>query len=93
MFYLVFLELKQKYENAKGTASDLNGDSHDHEEGGLHSVIGLALVLGFVFMLLIDQIGSAKTRGKFYSQQFSSITNCLFIGFLPCAMTTLCRSQ
>jgi hypothetical protein len=54
-------EIKQKYENAKGTANV--PDTHDHEEG-LHSVIGLALVLGFVFMLLIDQIGTSKSRGK-----------------------------
>ncbi|XP_022251169.1 zinc transporter ZIP9-like isoform X1 [Limulus polyphemus] len=30
--------------------------------GETHSVIGVTLVLGFIFMLLIDQIGSAYTR-------------------------------
>ncbi len=55
-------EIKQKYENAKGTTANVP-DTHEHEEG-LHSVIGLALVLGFVFMLLIDQIGTSKSRGK-----------------------------
>lgn len=54
-------DIKQKYENAKGTANV--PDTHEHEEG-IHSVIGLALVLGFVFMLLIDQIGTSKSRGK-----------------------------
>ena len=57
----LFSEIKQKYENAKVTAN-VPG-ANDHEEG-LHSVIGLALVLGFVFMLLIDQIGTSKSRGK-----------------------------
>ncbi|XP_046437254.1 zinc transporter ZIP9-like [Daphnia pulex] len=52
-------DIKQKYENAKGTANV--PDTHEHEEG-IHSVIGLALVLGFVFMLLIDQIGTSKSR-------------------------------
>nr|SVE76045.1 EOG090X0EEU [Daphnia hispanica] len=54
-------EIKQKYQNVKGTASLPHADT-DHHEEGLHSVIGLALVLGFVFMLLIDQIGTAKSR-------------------------------
>lgn len=36
---------------------------HRHEDHSeTHSVIGVALVLGFVFMLLIDQIGSAHGR-------------------------------
>nr|SVE74860.1 EOG090X0EEU [Daphnia carinata] len=54
-------EIKQKYENIKGTAN-IPHEDNDHQEEGLHSVIGLALVLGFVFMLLIDQIGTAKSR-------------------------------
>lgn len=61
-FYYI-LEIKHKYENAKGTSP--SSEIHEHNEDGLHSVIGLALLLGFVFMLLIDQIGSAKSRGKF----------------------------
>ena len=69
--FLFFEELKQKYELAsKGTAAEVKVDSDDHGEEGLHSVIGLALVLGFVFMLLIDQIGSAKSRGKFGSNSY-----------------------
>lgn len=38
---------------------------HDHKHSELiepHSVIGVALVLGFIFMLLIDQIGSNHSR-------------------------------
>ena len=63
--YTLFAGLKQKYENAKGTATVSHNNSHDSDdEAGLHSVIGLALVLGFVFMLLIDQIGSSRSRGK-----------------------------
>nr|SVE79776.1 EOG090X0EEU [Daphnia magna] len=54
-------EIKQKYEHVKGT-SNIPHEDTDHQEEGLHSVIGLALVLGFVFMLLIDQIGTSKSR-------------------------------
>ena len=77
--FFFFEELKQKYELAsKGTAAEMKVDSDDHGEEGLHSVIGLALVLGFVFMLLIDQIGSAKSRGKFGSNIIHfSFSNCL----------------
>lgn len=37
------------------------GPSHEHPHGHeqLHAFIGLSLVLGFVFMLLVDQIGSS----------------------------------
>lgn len=61
---MFFSEIKRKYENAKGTSPST--EDHEHEEDELHSVIGLALLLGFVFMLLIDQIGTAKSRGKFH---------------------------
>lgn len=63
LFIFFVSEIKHKYENAKVTVN-VPG-THDHDEGGIHSVIGLALVLGFVFMLLIDQIGTSKSRGKF----------------------------
>lgn len=33
------------------------GHEHGHEQ--LHACIGVSLVLGFVFMLLVDQIGSS----------------------------------
>ncbi|XP_006865644.1 PREDICTED: zinc transporter ZIP9 isoform X1 [Chrysochloris asiatica] len=34
--------------------------SHDHTQ--LHAYIGVSLVLGFVFMLLVDQIGSSRVH-------------------------------
>ncbi|KAK1160475.1 zinc transporter ZIP9-like [Acipenser oxyrinchus oxyrinchus] len=33
--------------------------SHGHDHAQLHAYIGVSLVLGFVFMLLVDQIGSS----------------------------------
>ncbi|XP_002732977.1 zinc transporter ZIP9-like [Saccoglossus kowalevskii] len=36
-----------------------HGHEHEHEEEYLHVYIGFALVIGFVFMLLVDQIGGA----------------------------------
>ncbi|XP_029454658.1 zinc transporter ZIP9 [Rhinatrema bivittatum] len=32
---------------------------HEHDHSNLHAYIGVSLVLGFVFMLLVDQIGSS----------------------------------
>ncbi|KAM8921628.1 zinc transporter ZIP9 [Pelodytes ibericus] len=32
---------------------------HEHDHSQLHAYIGVSLVLGFVFMLLVDQIGSS----------------------------------
>lgn len=40
---------------------------HGHDHSRLHAYIGVSLVLGFVFMLLVDQIGSShvhSTDGK-----------------------------
>lgn len=36
----------------------------DHVHGGteMHTFIGIALVLGFVFMLIIDQLGGKHTH-------------------------------
>ncbi|XP_076604149.1 zinc transporter ZIP9 [Chaetodon auriga] len=35
------------------------GGKHEHSHEQLHACIGVSLVLGFVFMLLVDQIGSS----------------------------------
>lgn len=39
-------------------------ESHDANATDAHALIGLSLVLGFVFMLLIDQLSLAKSRGE-----------------------------
>lgn len=42
---------------------------HEHAHEELHACIGVSLVLGFVFMLLVDQIGSShmhNTEGHCY---------------------------
>lgn len=36
----------------------------DHSNPDLHAAIGLSLVLGFVVMLLIDQISARHNRGR-----------------------------
>ncbi|XP_060938430.1 zinc transporter ZIP9 [Limanda limanda] len=38
------------------------GEKHEHSHEQLHACIGVSLVLGFVFMLLVDQIGSAHVH-------------------------------
>lgn len=45
---------------------------HEHSHEQLHACIGVSLVLGFVFMLLVDQIGSShvhNTEGESCSTQ------------------------
>lgn len=40
------------------------GVKHDHSHEQLHACIGVSLVLGFVFMLLVDQIGSSHMHNS-----------------------------
>lgn len=45
------------------------GGKHEHSHEQLHACIGVSLVLGFVFMLLVDQIGSShvhSTEGVYH---------------------------
>ena len=37
-------------------------EKHEHSHEQLHACIGVSLVLGFVFMLLVDQIGSSHVH-------------------------------
>lgn len=51
---------------AEGVVGPSGEHGHGHEQ--LHAYIGVSLVLGFVFMLLVDQIGSShmhSSDGKF----------------------------
>lgn len=42
-------------------------EPHSHSQASdIHTLIGLSLVLGFVFMLLIDQLSMARSRGVYY---------------------------
>lgn len=40
------------------------GGEHEHSHEQLHACIGVSLVLGFVFMLLVDQIGSSHVHSS-----------------------------
>lgn len=40
------------------------GGKHEHSHEQLHACIGVSLVLGFVFMLLVDQIGSSHVHSS-----------------------------
>lgn len=42
--------------------SVVTGGDHAHSHEQLHAYIGVSLVLGFVFMLLVDQIGSSHVH-------------------------------
>ncbi|XP_077992977.1 zinc transporter ZIP9-like [Glandiceps talaboti] len=48
-----------------------HGHEHEHEGEDLHVYIGFALVIGFVFMLLVDQIGGSH----FHSSQGDAESN------------------
>ena len=54
------------------TNQDKSSEHHEHEHDkneNAHSAIGVTLVLGFVFMLIIDQIGgklSHRPHGQFF---------------------------
>ncbi|XP_014032334.1 zinc transporter ZIP9 [Salmo salar] len=52
-------EPKEGVDAALGVSGE---HSHSHEH--LHAYIGVSLVLGFVFMLLVDQIGSAHVHSS-----------------------------
>ena len=39
-------------------------EGHDHEENPVPHLIGVSLVLGFLFMLIIDQIASSRSGGR-----------------------------
>lgn len=60
-------EAKGEVDAALGTSGN---NEHSHEQ--LHACIGVSLVLGFVFMLLVDQIGSShmhSTEGRYVEGQ------------------------
>ncbi|XP_029349406.1 zinc transporter ZIP9 isoform X1 [Echeneis naucrates] len=42
--------------------AEVVGGKHEHSHEQLHACIGVSLVLGFVFMLLVDQIGSSHVH-------------------------------
>lgn len=50
-------EVKSEAEAALGASG-----KHEHSHEQLHACIGVSLVLGFVFMLLVDQIGSSHVH-------------------------------
>lgn len=59
--------MRSLYTNDKSThspdsATQENDHQHDHEPEDFSKTIGLSLVLGFVFMMLVDQISSRHTH-------------------------------
>uniref|UniRef100_A0A0B8RNS0 Zinc transporter ZIP9 n=1 Tax=Philothamnus irregularis TaxID=1899461 RepID=A0A0B8RNS0_9SAUR len=53
-------ESQKVIESEKADVPDVHDHNHDHSR--LHAYIGVSLVLGFVFMLLVDQIGSSHVH-------------------------------
>lgn len=60
------------HKDAESVVGPSHEHAHSHEE--LHAFIGVSLVMGFVFMLLVDQIGSShmhSTDGQLCQKQTS----------------------
>ena len=51
-----------------GITAAKGAHSHEHEHSGhgleLHTLIGVSLCLGFIFMLVIDQIAGGHSHGS-----------------------------
>lgn len=56
-----------------GGVAGVSADDHDHDPE--HSAtIGLSLVLGFIFMMIVDQISSRRNKDPFSSDRNSTAT-------------------
>ncbi|KAG5265951.1 hypothetical protein AALO_G00248200 [Alosa alosa] len=57
-------ELESGVSEPKVAAEPVAGSHSEHGHEHLHAYIGVSLVLGFVFMLLVDQIGSSHMHSS-----------------------------
>uniref|UniRef100_A0A8C5RHW9 Zinc transporter ZIP9 n=1 Tax=Laticauda laticaudata TaxID=8630 RepID=A0A8C5RHW9_LATLA len=55
-------ESQKVIESEKADVPDVHDHNHNHDHSRLHAYIGVSLVLGFVFMLLVDQIGNSHVH-------------------------------
>jgi len=55
--------LNMAYSSSK-TEHHHDHEEHDHEENPVPHLIGVSLVLGFLFMLIIDQVASSRSGGR-----------------------------
>lgn len=56
--------LNMAYSGSKAEHHHEHGEEHDHEENPVPHLIGVSLVLGFLFMLIIDQVASSRSGGR-----------------------------
>merc|ERR1719308_744215 len=54
--------LNMAYSGSKAEHHHEHGEEHDHEENPVPHLIGVSLVLGFIFMLVIDQVASSRSQ-------------------------------
>ena len=88
----------ERHLEADGGSEDAHHEHHGSSDG-LDSAVGISLVLGFIFMLLIDQLANAKQqRSAVVSISGADIevqssgeirTRCLFDDFLKAMSTCL----
>ncbi|XP_013915731.1 PREDICTED: zinc transporter ZIP9 [Thamnophis sirtalis] len=55
-------ESQKVIETEKADVPEVHEHNHNHDHSRLHAYIGVSLVLGFVFMLLVDQIGNSHVH-------------------------------
>lgn len=68
---------EDKHSHGHGAATSSNAtdqDHHHHEESSPETMIGLTLILGFIFMLIIDQVTHSLQHQSSSSSQPGTAT-------------------
>ena len=57
-----FSSIKEHASHHGGEGTEESGHAHQHEENPVPHIIGVSLVLGFIFMLIVDQVPISTLR-------------------------------
>ena len=56
LFYDLLLFSIKEHASHHSEGTEESGHAHQHEENPVPHIIGVSLVLGFIFMLIVDQV-------------------------------------
>merc|ERR550517_2047580 len=56
--------IKEHASHHGGEDTEESGHAHQHEENPVPHIIGVSLVLGFIFMLIVDQVANAMSASR-----------------------------
>merc|ERR1712192_281340 len=56
--------IKEHASHHGGEGTEESGHAHQHEENPVPHIIGVSLVLGFIFMLIVDQVANAMSASR-----------------------------